>query len=175
MRPPLPAGYLLRPTAPADIAALPAIERDAADLFRTIGVWEPPFEGVRSLDQHRAAAEAGISWVVVREGAPCGFALGSILDGHLHLHELAVARAHQRRGLGKALLAAAIDHARWRFDPVVTLTTDRFAPWNAPFYAAYGFVALDASRLPPDLAALVEEERREGFDMARRVTMAKTL
>jgi GNAT superfamily N-acetyltransferase len=175
MTPPLPARYRLRPAEAADAPALPAIERDAAELFRTIGVWGAPFEGARSVEQHLAAAEAGIAWVVAHDGAPCAFALGSLLDGHLHLHELAVLRAHQRRGLGRALLAAIVDHARWRLDPTITLTTDRFAPWNAPFYQRHGFVEVERSRLTPDLAALLEAERQEGFDMSRRVAMAKVL
>src|SRR3712207_3000914 len=112
----LPAGYDLKPTHASDIDTLAAIERDAAELFRSIGVWGAPFAGVRSVEQHRAAVGAGLHWVVAHDGGPCAFALASILDGHLHLCELAVARAHQRRGLGTALLTAAIDHARWRFD-----------------------------------------------------------
>jgi GNAT superfamily N-acetyltransferase len=171
----LPAGYDLRATRAEDIAALPLIERSAAELYRSIDLWEPPFEGVHNPGEHRAAVDAGISWVVTLGGAPCAFALGAIFDGHLHLHELAVEPAHQRRGLGAALLEVVIDHARWRFDPVLTLTTDRFAPWNAPFYGRHGFIILDPGRLQPDLAAVMELERRSGFDMSRRVAMAKVL
>ncbi|HEV2557499.1 MAG TPA: GNAT family N-acetyltransferase [Microvirga sp.] len=172
---PLAPGYDLRATRAGDIAALPLIERNAAELYWSIDLWEPPFEGVHSLGEHRVAVDAGISWLVTHDETPCAFALGAVFDGHLHLHELAVEPAHQRRRLGTALLEAVIDHARWRFDPVLTLTTDRFAPWNAPFYSRHGFVILDPGRLQPDLAAVMELERRSGFDMSRRVAMAKVL
>lgn len=175
MRVRVPEGYRIRPTLPHETALLPAVERAAADIFRTIGLWGPAYEGVRAMAEHRAAAQAGISWVAACEERICAFALGRIVDGHLHLHQMAVLPQHQGRGVGAALLAAVIDHARWRFDPVVTLTTHRDVPWNGPFYRRYGFLEIDAARLPPDLAAILDAEAAEGFDPAQRCAMAKRL
>jgi GNAT superfamily N-acetyltransferase len=86
-----------------------------------------------------------------------------------------VARRHQGRGVGTRLLGVVIDHARWRFDPCVTLTTDRFVPWNAPFYARHGFIALDSARLSHELAAVLGAEIASGFDPERCIVMAKVL
>jgi GNAT superfamily N-acetyltransferase len=175
MTPSPPEGYRIRPTARADIPLLPAIERDAAEVFRSVGLWGPAYEGVRGLDQHERAVAAGIGWVATRADEVCAFALGSIVDGHLHLHELAVGQAHQRRGLGAALLAVVIDHARWRFDPVITLTTHRDVPWNGPFYRRYGFIEIDGTRLPPGMKRILDSEAAEGFDPSQRCAMAKVL
>jgi ribosomal protein S18 acetylase RimI-like enzyme len=173
--PVLEAGYELRPTRCRDVARLQAVERDAAALYLDFGFSGPAFESVRSEDEHRAAAHAGTAWLVARDGEPCGFALCSLVDGQLHLLELSVARSHQRRGLGTALLLQAIEHARARGDAAVTLTTFRDVPWNAPFYRRHGFVELDTGRLSPELARIVGEEAAEGLDPSLRCAMARPL
>lgn len=155
---------------------LPAVEASAAELF--VGAGLPlPAEGTttppEALDLCRAA---GTLWVATdRDGAPVGFLAAGALDGFLHVHELSVARAHQRRRLGTALMATAIDFGRWAFVPAITLTTDRLLPWNKPFYAKLGFVELEASGLPPAHAAKRAREIARGGDPARRCVMAKVL
>ena len=170
------ADLRIRLATEADVPALQALERDAAELFRQAGYWLPAFEGVRSALDHAQGIASGVSWVAVdADDAPAGFALCSIVDGHLHLLEMAVAREHQRHGIGTRLLSTVIDHARWRLDPCVTLTTDRHLPWNAPFYARHGFIALDTARLSHELATILTAEAMAGLDPARRVAMAKVL
>lgn len=171
-----PASQRIRPARAADVPALQALERDAAELFCEAGYWLPAFESVRGILDHTEAQDGGRSWVALDEAdGPVGFALASIVDGHLHLLEMAVARAHQRRGIGTRLLGVVLDQARWRFDPCVTLTTDRFLPWNAPFYGRHGFIALDPAGLPFELDCIVRAEIAAGLDPARRVAMAKVL
>ncbi|HEX2552487.1 MAG TPA: GNAT family N-acetyltransferase [Microvirga sp.] len=166
----------IRPAVEGDVPALQHLERDAAELFREWGIWSPAHAGVRSARDHAAGRTGGHSWVALDEaGIPCGFALCCLADGHLHLLELAVARSRQGGGIGTALLAVAIDHARWRFDPCITLTTDRLLPWNAPFYARHGFVALEGARLTGDLATLLDDDFATGFEPDRWIAMAKVL
>jgi GNAT superfamily N-acetyltransferase len=172
----VPTGYRIRAAVETDIPALQAVERDAAELFRTAGAWTETFAEVRSREEHALGILEDQSWVALDPaGAPCGFALGAIADGHLHLLEIGVARAHQGQGLGTALLRRVIDHARWRFDPVLTLTTDRDLPWNAPFYRRHGFVILKPDGLAPDLAAFLATDIANGLGAERRVAMAKVL
>ena len=45
-----------------------------------------------------------------------------------------------RRGIGRALLRAAVDWAATRGYDELSLATYRDVPWNAPFYASEGFV-----------------------------------
>ncbi len=166
----------IRLATEADVPALQALERDSAEIFREAGYWAPVLETVRTALDHAQGIAGGHSWVAVdASDAPIGFALCSIVDGHLHLFELAVARRHQGRGVGTRLLGVVIDHARWRFDPCVTLTTDRLVPWNAPFYARHGFIALDSARLSHELAAVLGAEIASGFDPERWIVMAKVL
>ena len=168
--------FRIRFATEVDVPALQALERDAAELFRAAGYWLPAFEGVRSALDHAQGIASAVSWVAAASGdAPVGFALCSIVDGHLHLLEMAVARSHQRRGIGTRLLKAVIHHARWRFDPCVTLTTDRYLPWDAPFYARHGFIALDSDRLSDERATVLRAEAAAGLNPMRRVAMAKIL
>ncbi|GGK18519.1 GNAT family N-acetyltransferase [Salinarimonas ramus] len=176
MRADPPAGYRIRSAAEADVPLLPGIEASAAALFAG---WpgalagDGPTAPPEALDLCRVA---GTLWVAAdREDAPVGFLAAGDLDGFLHVHEISVAREHQRRGLGRALMAAAIDFGRWAFIPAVTLTTDRIVPWNKPFYATLGFVELTRDGLPPGHAAKLAHELDLGFDPARRCVMAKVL
>jgi GNAT superfamily N-acetyltransferase len=173
---PAPFGYRIRPTAAADVALLAAIERDAAELYRLAGRWNVAYETTRTDGEHASGLRHGIHWVVVdSDGKPCGFALGSLVDGHLHLLELGVARAHQRRGLGALLLEAVIEHARRRADPAVTLTTERDVPWNAPFYRRHGFVEIEAGALGDDIRTILAGDIGAGLHPATRCAMAKRL
>jgi hypothetical protein len=67
-----------------------------------------------------------------------------------------------------------VDHGRWAFFPVVTLTANAAVSFGAPFYRRLGFVALVPERLPPDLAAFLRSERA-AFGQAERIAMAKVL
>ena len=62
-------------------------------------------------DVLRQAQAAGLLWVAEADGQPGGFALAEPMDGSLFLLEMSVA-LQQGRGLGSALLAAVIAHAR---------------------------------------------------------------
>lgn len=169
-------GYAIRPARAADVPLLPAVEASAARLLEGV---ETGFTGrdatmpAEALDLLR---DAGTLWVAVdRSDAPVGFCAAGDLDGFLHVHELSVAFAHQRYGLGTALMATAVDYGRWAFVPAVTLTTDRELPWNKPFYAKLGFVELRPDGLPPGLAAKLAGEIAAGHDPARRCVLAKVL
>jgi GNAT superfamily N-acetyltransferase len=169
-------GYRIRLTCENDIPLLQAIERDAVELFRSIGIWSAAYEGVLSREDHQGGIVRGTSWVVTfLDDEPCGFALCRLVEGHLHLQEMDVGRAHQRRGLGRMLLASVIDHARWRYDPVITLTTNRDVPWNGPFYRRHGFLELDPARLTGELAEIIAHEIAAGLDPKQRCAMAKRL
>jgi hypothetical protein len=52
-----------------------------------------------------------------------------------------------------------------------TLTTDRFAPFNAVFYAALGFTPVEGDDLSPRLQTLLLEETLAGLDPKRRIAM----
>lgn len=67
----------------------------------------------------------------------------------LHIDEVDVLRAFQSQGIGRALLGAAADWARTKGLQTLSLTTFRDVPWNAPFYASFGFREWDPAEAPP--------------------------
>ena len=148
----------IRRAAAADIPLLQAIERDAAILYKTVGLSGPVFEAVRSSADHITGIDAGLSFVALNgEERLVGFALGGLLDGHAHLAELAVARAHQRQGVGERLLMTFIGAARSRGD------------------RRQGFVELDVTTVTMALAAILRAEAAAGLDPGRRCAMAISL
>jgi len=75
-------------------------------------------------------------------------------DERLHIDEFAVAQDRQGRGLGRAMLDTVVAWARAGRFAAISLTTFRGVPFNAPFYAKYGFVDW-----PPDEAPATIRQR----------------
>ena len=155
----------VRDAEPADLARLPEVEAAADALFAALGVEDLP---PPQTPQQRAAA-----WRVLVVGRPvAGFAVLERVDGDVHLEQLSVHPTAGRRGLGTALLAAAVDLARASGARRLTLTTYADVPWNGPWYAARGFTEL--ADPGPELAALVAHEAALGLTAhGRRVVMAR--
>ena len=81
----------------------------------------------------------------------------------------------QRKGAGRALIAAVVDEARARRLPEVTLTTFRDIPWNAPFYARCWFVEIPEAEFGEFLRLVRTKETEIGLDVANRCAMRLTL
>jgi hypothetical protein len=97
--------YTIGLSRPHELSLLPAIERQASDLFL-----EFPFTADIPADptpvaEFEAGHRAGLLWVA-RTGAdePVGFALVNDFGPHLHLEEVDVLPQHGRRGLGTRLV-----------------------------------------------------------------------
>ena len=148
-------------------STLPEIDQRAESLFRVAGMDLPdiPFP-LDALHESRAVFVAG--------NPPVGFVQVDEVDGIAHVQELAVLPSHMRQGLGSALLDAACEWARDAGYAAITLTTYADVPWNAPFYAARGFVEL--TELTPELAEIRDWERDVGLDaVGRRIAMRRDL
>jgi len=153
----------LRLATSHDIPALPRIERSAGEAFRgTDQAWIAD-DIVAEADAYPPLIEAGGVWVAEDDdGLVAGFISAQPLDGAFHILELAVGHDQQRKGVGRALMDAALAEARRAGYRAATLTTFRAIPWNAPFYARLGFKLLDAPH-PPALAAILAEEAARGL------------
>jgi len=155
-----------------DIDAVRAIEQRAACRFAEVGLAEIATWPVTGADVHASAIDDGRLFVVADDGgdgAPIGFALVEEYPGAVHLRELDVLPERSGRGLGTRLLDHACAWGRERGHRLLTLTTFRDVPFNAPFYARYGFRILDDP--PLWLAALRRAERSAGTDIVPRVAM----
>jgi GNAT superfamily N-acetyltransferase len=161
--------FAIRPARADELGLLPDLERAADRLFDGIGLGPLPPAG--ELDDF-----VGAHHVLVAGAPPVGFARLEIIDSHAHLEQLSVHPARARQGVGTRLLRAA---CRWAADQghaVITLCTFAHVPWNAPFYAANGFVPVRDGELTPGLRALRQREQELGLDLlGERTVMAKTL
>ncbi|WP_206185411.1 GNAT family N-acetyltransferase [Sphingosinicella sp. CPCC 101087] len=163
----------IRKKSERDVEMLPRIERSAGEAFRAIPdlAWVAD-DDVQSAEAHRLASKVGWSWVVVDEAdRPFGFLTAERFDAELHIWALAVERARQGQGAGRALLDASIAHARDRKLTAVTLTTFRAVPWNEPLYAHFGFRTLAPDALGPRLFHILEREEAHGLPGHRRCAM----
>ncbi len=166
---------MIRLARPTDLPLLPAIVVSATTLFAGTAmahVVDGPTTPAKAL---LAGLEAHSLWVAAAP-QPCGFLLAAATAGWLHIQELSVARDAQGRGLGAALLQAAIAAAPALRCARLSLTTDRWLAWNAPFYARHGFaeVAAHDPALPEWLAGLPAHAAAGGLDPARRCIMVRS-
>ncbi len=169
-------GYQIRPGTAADLPALAAIERDAAELFREVG-YDFCADGPNRGDEElRTALEHGAVFIAcARNGRICGFALIWRIDGCAHLLELAVSRRDQGKRLGRRLVDASEAWVRDAGLSEITLTTFRDVPWNAPLYERLGYRVFEPEAWRTGLAAVQHEEAESGFAVEPRVAMRKAL
>lgn len=159
------SAVVIRLATADDLSCLGAIEQSGADTFTAHG--QPLADGSPPAppDHWDDACEAGLLWVADDPACgPVGFLAAEITDDGLYVAEVDVLMQHQRKGLGRRLMAAAIGEARGRRLPAVTLTTFRDIPWNAPFYASMGFIQLGPNETSPHLATTLATETARGFE-----------
>lgn len=175
MAPALPPGYALRSLAPGDLDRLVEIDRAGTRLLAEHG-FPSLLDHLIDRDGMERLTGGRRVWVAADgTGEAVGFAVASDPGPCLYLHELSVDPAHGRRGIGAALLAAVVAHARWAFHSAVALDTFRDVPFNAPFYRRHGFVALEPGLVPEDIRTLVERGRPPGILPRCRTVMVRRL
>lgn len=161
---------------PEHVAALPEIERAAADIYPETVLPSALREQTTSIEDFERARQLGLLWVAVAsDGKSVGFALVEEHGMNLHLDELDVHPDHQRGGIGTALLEAVCHAAQQGGYQGVTLTTYADIPWNAPWYERLGFQVVRPEQVGPELSATVQSEIQRGFDPKLRVAMMKRL
>lgn len=168
---------LIRLTREDDAAALPDIERSSGEAFRVVpGLAWIADDDVQSADAHLEFVRSGLSLVAVDDcDRPLGFLCAGSDGRALHIWQLAVLHQRQGLGLGRALLDAAIAHAREHSFSEVTLTTFRDLAWNERFYRKFGFATLDEDELDPRLAQILAKEATYGLPVERRCAMRLVL
>jgi ribosomal protein S18 acetylase RimI-like enzyme len=163
---------MIREARASELSRLQAIEREAGERFRDTAMAFVLDAPPTPADAYADALRAGLLLVVEAAGAPVGFLAAREMPGALHILEVSVHPDFGRRGHAGALLRHAAGLAQARNLPLLTLTTDRLLPWNAPLWARYGFI--EAGDACPDwLRAILDTERDAGFDPARRVAMLR--
>ena len=164
--------YTIRLARPDELHLLDDIEIDAFWALHEAGAvnCEPTSLPVEVLRQSQMEQ---LLFVAVDTGdEPFGFLAGILKDGSVHIAEIDVVRRWQKKGVGRRLMEAVIAAAKIQGAAGVTLTTDRHAAFNAPFYASIGFRILGDEERPAELTRILEDEVVHGADPARRVAMA---
>lgn len=168
--------WTIRPGIAADLPRLGEIERDAYPALAGAGAgWQGDND---TLDPSILldCIAAGLLFVAAGDSdVPVGFLAAAQYPEGLYVGEIDVARAWQGRGVGRALMRQIIDEARTRGLPALFLTTDRHAPFNAPFYASLGFAELRPAETPQFLRAVLADEIASGANPSRRVAMMLSL
>ena len=175
---PVPPGVAIRPARPSDLRHLSAIEDAGGPLFTELfGAATAPVlmsPAPSGLDRD---LQPGFLLVAVTEGRVVGFAHVLELDGHdghAHLEQLSVLPEHGRRGIGGALVRAAMEEARWAGYDAMSLCTYRDVPWNGPFYERLGITEVE--HLAAYQQRLHDHELALGLDAnGVRVVMSRRL
>ncbi|MFJ2995209.1 GNAT family N-acetyltransferase [Pandoraea sp. NPDC087047] len=167
----------IRIATPGDAPALPPVDRSAGELFRSLPelAWLADGEGM-PVARHRELIERGVVWVAVdHDDRPVAFLEAEVFGDELHVWEVSVHRDWQLRGLGRALMTAAAEHAMRTGLAALTLTTFRDVPWNGPFYTRLGFAPIAAPDLSERLRQVLGHEVAAGLPAGRRCAMRQTL
>lgn len=167
--------YAIRQARSRELPRLVAIEHQAAELFRDVGLPDVADMDAHPVEELEEARAAGRLFVVDDGFEPVGFALLTQVDGLPHLHELAVDPDHGRRGLGRRLVEYACEAARQQGFAAITLCTFRDVPFNGPFYARLGFRPVPEASLTPGLVRLRRKEAEDGLDVSKRDVMRRVL
>jgi GNAT superfamily N-acetyltransferase len=171
------SAYRVRNATPADLPALMAAERAAAERFAGHPLGERFMATPTPEAAFREALAEGRLFAAEAPGAcAVGFAVAGEVGGLAHLEEVSVDPAHGRRGVGEALVGAVVAWARARGHTALTLTTLESVPWNAPWYRKLGFRSLAFEELSDALRALLAEEAERGVGRPpERVAMRKEI
>lgn len=169
--------YVVRLAVPADAPLLPAIERAAGDIFRTLPDLAWMADGdVMSAEQHLDFIRQGTCWVAVDgDDQPVGFLDTQYVGDAAHIWEISVQPDLHGQGIGRALMAAAEQHAVGLGLAALTLTTFRAVAWNEGFYRGLGFAVLTQGECDARLTKILNDEIAHGLPGDRRCAMRKPL
>lgn len=167
---------LFRPTAAADCAALPAIERAASQRFLPLPELAWLASGpVITCEQHQQYSHDELSWLALSDDDPIGFVVAEAQGTSLFIVEISLHIAWQGQGLGRRLLIYVAEQARQKGFTALTLTTFRDVPWNAPWYARMGFEILSEATSSAEIRHKRTEETAHGLAYESRCAMRLTL
>jgi GNAT superfamily N-acetyltransferase len=168
----LELGYSIRSARIEELPLLAQIEKAAATRFR-----DTPYSFLVDakplpLDFVQQRLQAGQVWVAVnQQDIVVGFAITREVDDTLYLQEIDIDPQHGQKGLGTGLVKTIRSWAKLSGYSVMSLSTFRDIPWNAPFYAKLGFCILDESELLPGFRQIRQQEGEAGLPMGDRVIM----
>ena len=173
---PVPRVIVIRLARPDDLACLPGIERDAGQVFASLGMAAVAAEEPPTPDFFAPYQRDDRCWVAADDDErPVAYLLVDAIDGAAHVEQVSVHPDWARRHIGRRLLGAAEGWAHDRGLRALTLTTFAEVPWNAPYYARLGFHVAADDDVTPGVGRIRDEERARGLDRWTRVVMRRDL
>jgi predicted N-acetyltransferase YhbS len=168
----LESNYQIRPTRFEELPLLSHIENSAAALFLDTPYAFLVNDDPLSLDCVQQQFRAGRVWVAVDcHEIVVGYAIAREVDDTLYLQQIDVEPEHGRRGIGSALIKTVCDWATQQGYAIVSLSTFRDIPWNAPFYSKLGFRPVDEAELSTGFQQIRLKELEAGLPISERVVM----
>lgn len=164
----------------ADLDDLCAVDSDATVLFELAGLELNLPDGhefaraERERVQRCLTAGTTIIAMDLRERT-VGFAAVGRRDDAPYLDQLSVRRSHMQRGIGTALLDAAVEISRVCGAGALWLITYDHLSWNRPFYERNGFLRVQKEDCGRELLGALEYERRWLPRPELRVVMRRSL
>jgi GNAT superfamily N-acetyltransferase len=163
---------MIRAARVDEFARLTEIELDAFVAWaKACGVTSQPYASPQSVLQRSFDQNFLLVAQADATDHVSGFVAGQAVGHYLYIVEIDVERAAQGKGIGRALMRAMLFKARDAGHKYAVLTTDRFAPFNAPFYQKLGFRILETWETPPFLQERLDRQIADGLDATRRVAM----
>lgn len=169
-----PMEFTIRKAQKGDLKYLNEIELAAAGTFPAGSIPETIRNEALPVELLVKAQSEGRLFVAADSSdKPAGFIVVVKYNDKAFIIELDVHPCHHRKGLGKALISAAVDWAKSHKCNALTLTTFSSIPWNAPYYERLGFKRLKYDELDNALAAQLINEGKRGLE--DRVAMSLRL
>lgn len=156
-----------------DLPSLPAIERAAGEVFRSLGMDAIAEDEPPSMDELGGHHEAGRLWVAEDDGRIVAYLSVDVVAGAAHIEQVSVHPDVAGRRIGSQLIDIAEQWAHGQGLTQLTLTTYRDVPWNAPYYGRLGFHIVAETEQPSELQAVRSAEFARGLDAWPRVAMRR--
>ena len=171
------ANLSIRPASLEDAAHIPDIEISSGAAFRSVpGLEWIAEEGALPDEKIRGWIDRSTAWVAEDgDGRLIGFIVCENTGDASHIMQLSVRDDCQQRGIGKALIGAAIAAAQKLEISLMALTTFRDVAFNGPFYAKLGFEFIEKADLNDRLRSILRNEEAEGLPIDRRCAMQMPL
>jgi predicted N-acetyltransferase YhbS len=170
----LKIGYQIRSARMGELPLLSGIEQSAAKLFLDTPYAFLVNDEPLSLDFVQQQFSAERVWVAVDcHETVVGYAIAHEVDNTLYLQQIDVEPEHGRRGIGSALVNTVCDRAKQQGYEIVSLSTFRDLPWNAPFYSKLGFRVLGEAELTIGFQQIRLKELAAGLPIVDRVIMQR--
>jgi GNAT superfamily N-acetyltransferase len=167
--------FVVRGASPDEIDEMIAIDVDACTLYEEAGLDadlgpDHPYSRAERACWTRCAREGNAFLAGRPDAPPVGLLVMDRIDDAPYLEQLSIRRTAMRHGLGRRLLARAVE---WAGGDPLWLTTYAHIPWNRPFYERHGFVTIPESACPPGFVAILDDQRRALPAPDQRIAMRR--